>query len=248
MSSTLDEELVSNIRARYQGVLAQIEAAAARAGRAPGAVQLVVVSKMQPVEVVQAALAAGIRVLGENYAEEAVEKIRALGPLEGLQWHMIGHVQSRKADLVAQNFDLMHSLDSLKLAQRLERFAAEARRCLPVLLECNVGGEASKFGYAASNPAEWEALRAEAEQIAALPHLQIRGLMTMPPLYEGGELTRPFFRRLRELREYLAKTVHQVHWDELSMGTSADFVAAIEEGATLVRVGTAILGARPPKG
>lgn len=241
-------ELVAEIRARYEQVLFEIETAARQAGRAPDAVKLVVVSKTHPLEVVQAALEAGIRNLGENYAEEAVEKIQAIGPLAGLRWHMIGHVQSRKADLVAQNFDFMHSLDSLKLAQRLDRFAAEAGRVLPVLLECNVSGEASKFGYPAWDETHLVALAAEAAQIADLPHLEIRGLMTMPPLFEQPEVTRPFFRRLREVRESLAKRVGRGRWEELSMGTSTDFTAAVAEGATLVRVGTAIFGARPPKG
>jgi pyridoxal phosphate enzyme (YggS family) len=244
----MDQVFVSALRARYEQVLEKIAGAARKAGRSPDSVRLVVVTKTHPLETVYAALEAGFRDLGENYAEEAVEKIQSVGAVDGLRWHMIGHVQSRKADLVAQNFDFMHSLDSLKLANRLERFAAEAGRILPVLLECNVGGEESKFGYPAWEPAQWQALRAEAQQIAQLPHLEIRGLMTMPPLDEDEEITRPFFRKLRELREDLAKQVPQAKWEELSMGTSADFMAAIEEGATFVRVGTAILGARPPKG
>lgn len=244
----MDQSSVSTIRTRYDQVRQRIDEAARKAGRSPDSVRLVVVTKTHPLETVRAALEAGICDLGENYAEEAVEKIQAIGTVEGLCWHMIGHVQSRKADLVAQNFNFMHSLDSLKLASRLERFAAEAGRVLPVLLECNVGGEESKFGYPAFEQAEWEALCAEAQQIAQLPHLEIRGLMTMPPLYDDAEKTRPFFQKLRELRDYLSKQVPQAKWDELSMGTSADFTAAVEEGATLVRVGTAILGARPPKG
>ena len=244
----MDQVFASTVRTRYDQVREKIDAAACKAGRSPDSVRLVVVTKTHPLETVRAALEAGIRDLGENYAEEAVEKIQAIGAVEGLCWHMIGHVQSRKADLVAQNFNFMHSLDSLKLASRLERFAAEAGRILPVLLECNVGGEESKFGYPAFEQAQWDALRAEAQQIVQLPHLEIRGLMTMPPLYDDAEKTRPFFRKLRELRDYLAKQIPQGKWDELSMGTSVDFPAAVEEGATLVRVGTAILGARPPKG
>jgi len=244
----VDQSLVSAIRTRYGQVREKIDAAARKAGRNPDSVRLVVVTKTHPLEIIRAALEAGIRDLGENYAEEAVEKIQAIGAVDGLCWHMIGHVQSRKADLVAQNFDFMHSLDSLKLANRLDRFAAEAGRVLPVLLECNVGGEESKFGYPAFERAQWDVLRAEAQQIAGLPHLQIRGLMTMPPLYEDAEKTRPFFQKLRGLRDYLSAQIPQVKWDELSMGTSADYLAAVEEGATLVRVGTAILGARPPKG
>jgi pyridoxal phosphate enzyme (YggS family) len=243
----VDQSSVSAIRTRYNLVRERIEVAARKTGRSPDSVRLVVVTKTHPLETVRAALEAGIRDLGENYAEEAVEKIQAVGTLEDLRWHMIGHVQSRKADLVAQNFNFMHSLDSLKLANRLERFAADAGRILPVLLECNVGGEESKFGYPAFEQVQWEALCAEAQQIAQLSHLEIRGLMTMPPLYDDGEKTRPFFRKLRELRDYLSKQVLRAKWDELSMGTSADFTAAVEEGATFVRVGTAILGARPPK-
>lgn len=240
--------LVETIRSRYQAIRTQMDAAAARAKREPASVRLVVVTKTHPLETARAAIEAGIRDFGENYAEEAVEKIRALGDVEGLRWHMIGHVQSRKANLVAAHFDWMHSLDSLKLANRLEHFAAEVGRVLPVLLECNVGGEASKFGYPASTTDDLEALCREIEKIALLPHLQIRGLMTMPPLYDDPERTRPFFARLRELRDFLAGKFPAIAWDELSMGTSADFVAAVEEGATLVRVGTAILGPRPSKG
>jgi PLP dependent protein len=244
----VDQNLVSSIRTRYDQVCEKIETAAHKAGRSSDSVRLVVVTKTHSLETVRAVLEAGIRDLGENYAEEAVEKIQVIGTVDGLCWHMIGHVQSRKADLVAQNFNFMHSLDSLKLANRLERFAAEAGRLLPVLLECNVGGEESKFGYPAFEQAQWEALRAEAQLIAQLPHLEIRGLMTMPPLYDDAEKTRPFFRKLRALRDYLSVQVPQAKWDELSMGTSADFTAAVDEGATLVRVGTAILGSRPPRG
>jgi PLP dependent protein len=244
----MDQGSVSTIRTRYDQVREKIDSVARKAGRNPDSVRLVVVTKNHPLDIVRAALEAGIRDLGENYAEEAVEKIQAIGAVDGLCWHMIGHVQSRKADLVAQNFTFMHSLDSLKLAGRLERFAAEAGRILPVLLECNVGGEESKFGYPAFERAQWDVLCTEAQQIVQLRHLEIRGLMTMPPLYDDGEKTRPFFRKLRELRDYLSKQVPQAKWEELSMGTSADFMAAVEEGATLVRVGTAILGARPPKG
>jgi pyridoxal phosphate enzyme (YggS family) len=238
--------LVAEIFERHQSVRAQIEAAARRSGRDPGLIRLVVVSKKQPVEVIRAALSAGIRDLGENYAEEAEQKIQALGVVPGLRWHMIGHVQSRKADLVVRHFDWMHSLDSLKLAMRLERLAAEAGRRLPVLLECNVSGEVSKFGYAASTPQQWEALAVEARSIQALPHLEIHGLMTMPPFFEDGEQARPYFRLLRELSAFMAEKVPQACWQELSMGTSTDFSVAVEEGATLVRVGTAILGSRPP--
>jgi pyridoxal phosphate enzyme (YggS family) len=157
---------------------------------------------------------------------------------------MIGHVQSRKANLAASHFNFVDALDSLKLAVRLDRFAGETGRRLPVLLEVNVSGEGSKFGYAAWNEAGWDALRPEFEQIAALPNLEIRGLMTMPPFADEPEASRPFFRRMRALQTFLGKRLPQAAWRDLSMGTSLDFPVAVEEGATLVRVGTAILGSR----
>jgi pyridoxal phosphate enzyme (YggS family) len=206
-------------------------------------VRLVVVTKKQPLEHVRAVLEAGARDLGENYAEEGAEKIRAVGPVEGLRWHMIGHVQSRKAELAA-GFDVIHTLDSLKLATRLDRFAGEVGRRLPVLLEVNLSGEDSKFGYQASDETRWGELIDAFEQIASMPNLEVRGLMTMPPFTAEPEASRPFFRRMRRLQAYLVKRLPDVEWRDLSMGTSTDFAVAVEEGATLVRVGTAILGSR----
>src|SRR5215210_3416129 len=145
-------DLISSIRENYQYTLDQIAEAARKSGRHPHDIRLVVVTKSQPVEVVQAAMEAGVRILGENYPEEAVLKIESLAGQSGVEWHMIGHVQSRKARLVADHFALLHSLDSLKLARRLDRFVAERDRVLPVLLEFNVGGEESKAGWDASEP------------------------------------------------------------------------------------------------
>ncbi len=238
--------LSDSIRERYQQTLERIAAAEGRAGRAPGSTRLVVVTKSQPLEVVEAAIEAGVKILGENYPEEAVEKIKAIGAAD-VEWHMIGHVQSRKADLVPANFALMHSLDSLKLAARLDRFAAQEGRALPVLLEFNVGGEETKFGWPASEESRWPALLPEIDMVLKLKCLAIRGLMTMPPLFDDPERTRPYFQKLNRLREFLAQHFPAVDWFELSMGTSADFEAAVEEGATLVRVGTAVVGPRPPK-
>jgi pyridoxal phosphate enzyme (YggS family) len=239
----MNETMLSSIRERYLLTLAQIADTAAGCGRNPEAVRLVVVSKSQPLEVLRAAVAAGISTFGENYAEEAVRKIAALRETK-LEWHMIGHVQSRKADLVAANFALLHSLDSLKLAGRLERFCNELKRTLPVLLEFNVSGEESKYGFSAWKEKNWPELEREIEQILVLPHLQVSGLMTMPPLFDDPERTRPYFQRLRRLQEFLANRFPNSTWKDLSMGTSVDFVAAIQEGATFVRVGQAILGPR----
>ena len=237
-------DLVSSIRENYKNTLEKIETAAHKSGRNPGNVKLVVVTKMQPIEVVQAAIKAGVRILGENYPEEGVTKIQSLSSQSGVEWHMIGHVQSRKARLVAENFELLHSLDSLKLAQRLDRFAGEKNRILPALLEFNVGGEDTKSGWDALDKAQFDKFLPDVQSILELPNLRIQGLMTMPPLGTDPEDSRRFFQRLRLLRDHLASLYPDVDWSELSMGTSADYAVAIEEGATYVRVGTAIVGAR----
>jgi pyridoxal phosphate enzyme (YggS family) len=237
-------DLSATIRENYQRVLDQIAEAARRSGRAAKDVRLVVVTKTQTLETVQAAIEAGVRILGENYPEEGVMKIQSLAAQSGVEWHMIGHVQSRKARLVTDHFALLHSLDSLKLARRLDRFAAEGNRILPVLLELNVGGEESKSGWDLSDDARWESFLPEVNELLALPSLRVQGLMTMPPLEIDLEDSRHYFQRLRSLRDRLAARFPQADWHELSMGTSTDFQVAVEEGATLVRVGTAIVGAR----
>ena len=246
--------LVSSIREKYLHTLDEMTTAARKSNRAPEKIRLVVVTKKQPVEVIQAAIEAGAKILGENYAEEAVEKILALKSYSAVEWHMIGHVQSRKANLVAEHFALFHSLDSLKLAQRVDRFAAEFNRKLPVLLEFNVGGEESKHGWPAFDESRWPDLLADVNVIAALPNLQVCGLMTMPPLFDpsaslrtGPSAARPYFERLRRLRDFLSEQTY-IELNELSMGTSADYTVAVEEGATLVRIGQAILGPRPGYG
>jgi pyridoxal phosphate enzyme (YggS family) len=241
----MNDELVTTIRTRYRSVLDRIAAAAARSGRQAESVRLVVVSKAQPVEVVRAARTAGIRMFGENYVEEALEKMSALRD-NSVEWHMIGHLQSRKAGEVARSFHMLHSLDSLKLANRLGHFCDLQGKRLPVLLEFNVSGEQSKFGFPAWRESEWPSLEAEIRAITQLPGLQVKGLMTMPPYFDDPDRPRPFFRRLMSLQAFLSARFPQVEWAELSMGTSVDFIAAVEEGATLVRVGTAILGSRLP--
>ena len=233
------------IRANYDHVLEQIAKAARYAGRDPQTVKLVVVTKGHPLSAIQQALDAGIRTYGENYPEEGVEKILACAHQPGIEWHMIGHVQSRKARLICEHYQWMHSLDSLKLAIRLDRFASEIGRKLPVLLEWNVSGEESKQGWSAWDEQRWGDLLAEVSLIVDLPNLLVRGLMTMPPFFPNAEQSRPYFQRLRRLQEFFAQHLPQASWQELSMGMSADFEIAVQEGATLVRVGTAIMGARP---
>jgi pyridoxal phosphate enzyme (YggS family) len=240
-------DLVFSIRENYLNTLNQIAAAARKSNRSPDEVRLVVVTKSQPLEVVEAAIEAGVQILGENYPEEGVMKIQSLSGQTGVEWHMIGHVQSRKARLVADNFALLHSLDSLKLAQRLDRFAAAREHILPVLIEFNVGSEESKFGWNASDQSQWDAFIPEIAALLDLPNLRVHGLMTMPPLGMEPEDSRRFFQRLRQLHDHLAAQFPRTDWRELSMGTSADYEIAVEEGATLVRVGTAIVGARTHK-
>jgi pyridoxal phosphate enzyme (YggS family) len=209
---------------------------------------LVAVTKTHPVELVQAAIAAGQLDLGENRPEEAWAKyadpdepqsLVNRSPATAYRLHLIGPIQSRKASLaVACRPVLIHSMDRVKIARRLSRCAQEAGLTLDVLLEVNVSGEASKFGFAP------EAVEGAVGEMATLPGLRIGGLMTMPPFDPDPEAARPFFVRLRKLRERLAERWPEMSWRHLSMGMSHDFEVAIEEGATIVRVGTAIFGSR----
>ena len=240
----IDQSLVKSIQENYQKTLSQIAEAAHAVGREPESVKLVVVTKKQPLFLIQAAIAAGVKIFGENYPEEAVKKMQSLGEKTTVEWHMIGHVQSRKASLVPENFSLLHSLDRLKTARRLDRFSAELGRKLPVLLEFNVGGESSKHGWDASDESRWEEFLPDVEEILSLENLDVQGLMTMPPFFSDAELARPYFRQLRRLRDYFRDRYPQVKWEQLSMGTSGDFHVAVEEGATIVRVGQAIVGSR----
>lgn len=236
--------LSREIAEKIAGVEERIASAAHRVGRSDRP-RLVVVTKAQPLEVVEAALDAGAKILGENYPEETLPKIQALKTGYPAEWHMIGHLQSRKAPIVVEHFDMLQSLDRLDLALKLQARAAGVGRQLPVLLEFNTGGEESKSGWNAADERCWPELLGVVRSIAALPNLEMRGLMTMPPWFEDPENARPFFIRLRLLRDYFQTNLPDIRLDQLSMGTSVDFEVAIEEGATLVRIGTAILGARP---
>lgn len=238
---------IVSIRDNLEQVRESIQAAAQSVGRDSKQIQLIVVTKGHSLEMVDAALEAGAADLGENYVEEALPKIARHPGVEGLRWHMIGHVQSRKAKAVSQNFDWVQTVDSLKLARRLNRFAAESSRKLPVLLECNVSGEESKFGWAAWNELEWEHLVEQISPLTDLENLVLKGLMTMAPFFDEPEKARPYFQRLCKLRDFLAGRFPKQEWDQLSMGMSGDYQVAIQEGATMVRIGTAILGARQNK-
>jgi PLP dependent protein len=242
---------MSTIAENIALVRARIHAAAAQAGRDPATITLVAVTKTHPPDRVAAAVAAGATDLGENRVQEAAAKIAALTELRPApRWHLIGHLQRNKARLAAELFDLVHSVDSLRLAEALANHVPAGRR-LPILLQVNVSGEASKEGFAlAGGPTNQPALSAllpAVERILALPALEVRGLMTVAPLVDDPEQARPSFHALRELRDELAERFPQANWAELSMGMTDDFAAAIAEGATIVRVGRAIFGARPAR-
>ena len=229
----------------------RVAEAALRTGRDPADVTLVAVTKTHPVETVVAAYQAGVRHFGENRVEEGIPKIPAVhAVISGPQptWHMVGHVQSRKARAVVARFDCVHSLDRPKIARRLSRFAQEAGLTLPVLLECNVSGEETKFGFDLQDwkqdKAGQEAFFATVEQVLALPALSVQGLMTMAPFVADPETVRPVFVNLRALLDALRERFPACDWRHLSMGMTDDFEVAIEEGATMVRIGRAIFGAR----
>jgi len=230
------EQLATNIA----HVRSTIVEAARRTGRAPDEIKLIAVSKSKPVNLVQMAYNLGVTDFGENRVQEALPKIEAFHPQE-LHWHMIGHLQSNKAARVVGPFYCVHSVDSLHLAQLLNRHAGEQEKRLLVLLQVNVSGEASKEGM---SPAETLEL---ARQIVALPHLQVEGLMTIAPLVEDPERVRPVFRELRLLRDQLSAELPAYSWQHLSMGMTDDYTVAIEEGATIVRIGRAIFGERVNK-
>lgn len=239
--------LSEQIKIKYERVMTEIEQARKRGKYSAGKVNLVVVTKAQSIEVIQAAYAAGVRLFGENYPDETEKKLDDLHDLPEAKWHMIGHLQSRKAKIVAQHFEMLHSLDSLELADKLNERLIQVGRILPVLLEVNVGGETSKFGFQANQPDHWKDLLDPFQQINKFSNLAVRGLMTMPPIFQDQEQSRPYFVQMRLLQSFLRTHLPAICWDDLSMGTSVDFSVAVEEGATYVRVGTAIVGERPRK-
>jgi len=226
----------SQFRERLTHIRARIDQAARRSARTSEAVTLIAVTKTVPAEVVAEAVAAGVVDLGENRVQEAESKI-ALEGLSGVRWHLIGHLQGNKAGRAVALFDRIHSIDSPALAESLSRRALAAGRRMPAMIEVNVGGEATKFGVAP------DALAALAEKVAGLEGLAFDGLMTVGPPVERPDDARPVFVRLRELRDETAKRIGRP-LPHLSMGMSGDFEVAVEEGSTMVRVGTALFGPR----
>ncbi len=243
------------IRENLHAVRERIGEAALRAGRDPDAIQLVAVSKTFPVDAIISAWRLGQHHFGENRPREGARKVQEVAAQLDLEgdirptWHMIGHIQSRKTDIVAEHFDTVHSVDRMKIARRLSRLMVAAEREMPVLIECNVSGEASKYGY---DLADWQhdadvraAFFDEVAALLELPGLRVKGLMTMAPLVDDPETVRPVFASLRALRGALRERFPGVEWRHLSMGMTDDFEVAVEEGATMLRIGRAIFGERP---
>ena len=241
---------MSRIVDNVQQIHHQIADACAKSGRDPSSVKLIAVSKRKPVADILEAVRAGVQHFGENRVEEAEEKISAV--MEELtdqrpMWHMVGHIQSRKARSIPGLFDVVHSVDSLKLAQKLSSQITDDDTPLPVLIQVNTSGEERKSGLSAFNWQSSEDVQAllfqQVQAISDLPHLQVQGLMTMAPIVDHIEVVRPVFKSLAELRQLLNETL-SLNLTELSMGMTDDYTVAVEEGATMVRVGRAIFGER----
>jgi pyridoxal phosphate enzyme (YggS family) len=227
-------EIMATIRENLLKVRERMERAARRVGRDPEEIKLVAVSKTVEPARIREAIEAGASILGENYVQEAQKKIEEIG--QSVSWHFIGHLQSNKSKYAVRLFDMIHSLDSIPLAEELNRRAEQANRKIRVLIEVNLSGEETKFGT------DEEKILNLAKRVLQLDHLSLGGLMTMPPYFDSPEMSRPYYIKLREVKGRLAK--EGILMTDLSMGMSNDFEVAIEEGATYVRVGTAIFGAR----
>jgi len=230
-----------SVAANIASIQERIAAAARRAGRDPDRIRLMAVSKTQPPERIREAYDAGIKVFGENRVQEFAAKVETLRDLRAAEWHMIGHLQTNKAAKTVELFHAVDSVDSLKLAEKLDAAVRKLNKKLDILIEINMGGEAAKSGVAPDSPALEELLLAAPR----LEMLVFRGLMTVPPITDDPQGARPYFRNLLELRDTIAaRRLSAVTMDQLSMGMSHDFEGAIEEGSTCVRVGTAIFGER----
>lgn len=236
--SGAEEAYRTRVREAVPRILERLEAAARRAGREPSSVRLVAVTKGHPVEAVRAALSCGLEDLGENRVSELEEKVAAVGR-EGVRWHMIGHLQRRKAPRVLDICDLLHSLDSERLAERLDRVAAREGVRVRILVQLNTSGEESKSGFSPERAVD------TLGSILELESLEVCGLMTMAPLTQDEAILRATFRRVREVHEAAGDQLPAYRGTELSMGMTNDYEIAVEEGSTMVRLGTAIFGERP---
>jgi pyridoxal phosphate enzyme (YggS family) len=226
-----------DLKKRLENVNDRINKAALTCGRDPENIRLVAVSKTIPANRVKEAIELGVTILGENYVQEARDKFNVLGTYP-VSWHFIGHLQTNKAKYAVRLFDLIHSVDTLKLARELDKQAKKVNKFQDILIQINVGKEPSKSGSDMENAANL------IKDIVRLENLSLKGLMAMPPFFNNPEKARPYFIALRNLRDQIQKTLPGVALDELSMGMTGDFEVAIEEGATFVRIGTAIFGER----
>jgi len=226
------------IKQQLEKIKERIRQSAERCGRNPETVRLVAVSKTVPADRVREAVASGVLLLGENYIQEAQDKISRLSDCP-VSWHFIGHLQTNKAKYAVKLFDMIHTVDSFKLAAELDKQARKIAKIQDILIQVNIGEEASKSGASADE------IQKLVKEISQLKNLSVKGLMTIPPFYDEPEKVRPYFSALRELRDRIkAAGIANIAMNELSMGMTGDFEAAIEEGATLVRIGTAIFGKR----
>jgi PLP dependent protein len=235
------------IQDRYQNINERIEKSCVKAGRSREGVKLVVVSKGQPVEKIVEVINAGARILGENYLDETVVKIAEIGVRQNLQWHMIGHLQSRKVKYLYPDISMIHSIDRMDVANKIEAFCIEKVFKLNGLIELNIAGEESKTGFDVSTDDKITANMENFIKICSLKLLNIVGLMVMPPYSLNPDQNRRYFEKCRKIMELVNNNLTQKKIFELSMGTSADFETAIEEGSTYVRVGEAIMGPRVQK-
>jgi PLP dependent protein len=238
---SLDKNALADLRTRFADIRGRIDSCARQCHRDPVGITLIAVTKTHPAETLREAISIGAADLGENRVQEAEPKIIELGR-DAARWHLIGHLQANKARRAVKLFDIIHSVDSAELAQRLGRLCEEEARVeLPVLLQVDLGGEEMKTGVSESELSNLAGILRDSQ------HLQLQGLMTLPPFFEEAELARPYFKRLRELRDTLqSEGCFGDRKGDLSMGMSHDFEVAIEEGATMVRIGTALFGTRQP--
>jgi PLP dependent protein len=226
-----------DVAGNYRTIISRINEAVAKAGREPGAVKLLAAAKAQSVERIRAAVTLGVKLVGENYVQEAQEKKPQVA--RGVEWHMIGHLQRNKVKVAVDLFDVIESLDSAVLARELDKEGSKREKIIRTFVEVNLGGEESKSGIAKNQ------VKNLLEEVAKLPHVAVEGLMTVPPFRENPEDARRFFRDLAVLREQLVKlSLPNVGLKELSMGMTHDYSVAIQEGATIVRIGTALFGPR----
>jgi hypothetical protein len=238
--------ILPDLHANLKFIKDAISFSAGKSGRKPADICLVVVTKKQPVEKIKELIKLGILDIGENYPEEAILKIKKLEKPTEIRWHMIGHLQSRKAHIVVDYFSTIHSIDRVDIAAKLNRLLGERNsKPLTTLIEVNISGEDSKFGLPAWDRVYWDPIARFIANIGNLQNLVIKGLMVMPPFFLQPELARPYFEKARLLSEYVTR-VSGNDVSELSMGTSTDFQVAIEEGSSIVRIGTAIMGSREP--